>query len=181
MKNSKKIMAVIILVLLLLGVTVGYSVLTTSLNISGISKIKNATWDVHFSNIRVTTGSVTPVSAPAISENGLTITYDVDLMVPGDFYEFTVDVVNSGTIDAELVSDPEITGVSTEQDAFVNYTFLDSNGDPVVEGTEIRAGRTKKYRVRVEFDRDIDETILNTISSDETMNLKVKMNWQQAS
>ena len=52
MKKGKKIIGLVVLLLLVLSVTVGYSYLSASLNINGTSKIKTASWDVHFNNIQ---------------------------------------------------------------------------------------------------------------------------------
>ena len=180
MRKGNKFLVVAILILLLLGVTVGYSVLTTVLNISGVSRIKDTTWDIHFDNIQVKSGSVTPVSAPSITSDGLTITYNVNLDKPGDFYEFSFDVVNSGGIDSKLVENPEIIGVSTSQDQYVNYSFSDINGNVVREGDSILSGQRKTYKVRVEFEKNINNAMFDSISNGEELELEVRMNWQQA-
>ena len=178
-KKGKKGLSVLLLLLLLLGVTIGYSVLSTTLNINGTSKIANATWDVHFANIVANTSStVTPSSGPTISADGHTITYNVDLDIPGDFYEFAVDVENTGSIDAKLKTVPTISGVSTEQDVYVNYTFLHSDGTAVAANEVIAAGAKDTYKVRVEFDREIENDDLPEEEQDLT--LTVVMNWEQA-
>ena len=52
----------------------------------------------------MTNGSVsigTGDKAAVITPNDTTeVTYEVTLAKPGDFYEFTVDAVNAGTVDA---------------------------------------------------------------------------------
>ena len=48
----------LILILLLLMLSVGYAALQSILNINGISTINNATWDIHFENVVINSGSV---------------------------------------------------------------------------------------------------------------------------
>ena len=71
-ENGRKGFVFLLLLLLLLAVTIGYSILSDTLNINGTSKISGATWKVHFTNVSSgSTGSVTPVQAPKISNDEL--------------------------------------------------------------------------------------------------------------
>ena len=183
MKNKIKIyLTVLVLVLLLLGITVGYSVLSTSLNITGTSKIGTASWNVHFENINITTGSVTATTAPAITTNNgvadTKITYAIELSNPGDFYEFTVDVKNAGSIDAKLSALPTLSGVSEAQDVYTNYTFTHQDGTAITAGETLAAGASRKFKVRVEFDKNISASQLPATT--QNMVLTVDMNYEQA-
>lgn len=180
-KKQRRLRNMILLLLLIIGVSIGYAVLSTGLNITGTSKIKNATWDVHFENAQPTTVSnVTPIVAPIASatEKTTTITYTVELNKPGDIYEFTVDVVNKGSVDAKLTAPPTIAGISTEQDAYTNYSFTHVNGDSVKMGEEIAPGESEKFKVRIEYDRNITNEQLNPTT--QNLTLTVAMNYQQA-
>ena len=178
MKKTKRRLSVIVLLLLLMSVTIGYSALSSNLYITGTSKISNAKWDVHFDEPTVATGSVTTTNPPELSNEDLSITYSVVLTKPGDFYEFTVDVVNDGTVAAKLNAVPTISGVSPAQDVYTNYTFTHANGSAVTAGETIAAGSSASFKVRVEFDRNISADDLP--ESEQTMNLKVEMNYVQA-
>ena len=46
MKNRKK-NRILLLLILLLAVTIGFALLSTTLKINGISGIKKNTWDIH--------------------------------------------------------------------------------------------------------------------------------------
>lgn len=178
MKNKgKKYLSIVILLLLLVGITVGYATLSSNLNISGTSTIGVSDWDVHFENLATTSGSVTPTTAPQISANQLSITYAVPLSVPGDFYEFTVDVRNAGTIPAKLSALPTVSGVSAAQDVYVNYTFTHTDGTAIVAGEKLAAGASKNFKVRVEFDRNITSDQLPTTA--QNLNLTVAMQYEQ--
>ena len=180
MKKRKKSISVLVLLLLLLGVTVGYAALSSTLNITGTSTINSASWNVRFKagSIATTTGSVTPTTAPTIAADNLNISYAITLNQPGDFFEFTVDVENAGGIDAKLGAVPTISGVSGTQANYVNYTVTYSDNTAPAVNDSLAHGATKKYKVRVEFKRDIDASQLPT--APETLNLTCSMNYVQA-
>ncbi len=178
MKQVKRSVSVIVLLLLLVGITVGYSALSQTLNINGTSTISKTTWNVHFANVTITTGSVTATTAPTATGNAVSLDYAVNLQKPGDFYEFTVDVKNDGTVAAKLSALPTLSGVSTAQDVYVNYTFTHSDGTAITVGETIAAGASKKFKVRVEFDSSISASQLP--SSEQTLNLTASMNYVQA-
>lgn len=176
-KKSGKKVVLSLLALLLLTITVGYAALSTTLNINGTSKINNATWDVHFKNLEVTEGSVSATKAATIDSGKTAIDYNVELIKPGDFYEFTVDVTNTGTIDAKLGEAPILSGVSAEQDVYTNYTVTYSDNTAINKDDKLAAGATKKLKVRVEFDRNITNSQLPTEA--QPLNLTFAMNYVQ--
>ncbi len=104
MNNKKTIYGIIFILICLVGI--GYAALVSNITITGTAAIKSATFDVHFENITLTNGSVeiniTAGDSAATIEptNRTRIDYSVTLEEPGDFYEFTVDVVNAGSMDA---------------------------------------------------------------------------------
>ncbi len=51
--RRKKQITYLLLLALMFSMSLGYAVLNTSLNISGISSLANAKWDIHFDNIVV--------------------------------------------------------------------------------------------------------------------------------
>ena len=178
-KKGRKGFLALILLLLLIGVTIGYSILSDTLNIHGTSKIKNATWKVHFTSVSAgATGSVAPVQAPTIASDELNISYEVNLDKPGDFYEFTATVKNDGSVDAKLSSAPVLTGVSAAQDVYLNHTFTHTDGSAVTAGETLVAGASVTYKVRIEFDRNITNDQLP--SAEQNLSLNVKMDWEQA-
>ena len=176
-KKSNRKFVLLVLALLLFTITVGYAALSTTLNINGTSKINNATWDVHFKNLEVTAGSVSATKAATIDSGTTAIDYNVELIKPGDFYEFTVDVTNTGTIDAKLGEAPILSGVSAEQDVYTNYTVTYSDDTAINANDKLAAGATKKLKVRVEFDRNITNSQLPTEA--QTLDLKFAMNYVQ--
>lgn len=176
-KKSNRKFVLLVLALLLFTITVGYATLSTTLQINGTSKINNAAWNVHFANLNVTKGSVAATKAAAIDSATTTIDYNVELTKPGDFYEFTVDVTNAGSINAKLSAIPTLGGVSTEQDVYINYTVTYSDGKAIGANDKLAAGETKKLKVKVEFDENITSNQLPTTA--QTLNLKFAMNYVQ--
>ena len=181
-KKVKRYLSVLAFIMLLLGVTMGYSVLSQSLNISSTSLINAATFNVHFANIQVSTGSVNAVANPTTTGlNKTEMTFDVNLDEPGDYYEFTFDVENSGSVDAKLSEVPSLTGISSAQDVFINYTITHNDaGKSDVEANEVipAFGGTTSYVVRVEFDKNIVSSQYPT--SPQTLDLGVELNYVQS-
>ena len=91
--NKKKGFFSLFLFLLVLSVSLGYAYLNTTLQIDGTSQFKRASWDIHFANIQVKSGSVTPTTEATIT-NPTTVSFEATLDNPGDFYEYNVDIVN---------------------------------------------------------------------------------------
>jgi len=175
--NRKK-RNIIILVILVLAISIGFALLSSTYFINGTSTIRNSEWDVHFDNLVETDGSVAPDTEAKIEDDGLNISYTVTLDKPGDFYEFTVDVVNEGTIDAKLKTLPTITGVNTEQDVYTNYTFTHTDGSSIEVGEKIKVGEATNFKVRVEYDSSItDDSQLP--KNDQTLELEVEMIYEQ--
>ena len=107
-----------IMLISVLSLTVVYAALSQVLNISGSTEIAASNWDIYLDNAIVRTGSVS-ANAPSISGNNLSFT--ANLLKPGDYYDFSVDVVNDGTIDAmidSIVKTPELTA---EQSKFFKF------------------------------------------------------------
>lgn len=180
--KKKRGLSILVLLVLLLTITIGYSLLSTTLNINGTTTISKPTWDIHFANVQVTsgsqtTGSTAPVIATTGTNAGLLITYSPRLNQPGDFYEFTADIVNAGSINAVLGS-ITLGGVSAAQDVYTNYTVKYSNGTAIAANDTLNAGVTRTIRVRVEFDSNITQAQLP--SSAQTLNLTCALVYNQA-
>lgn len=176
-------MVVVLLLVLLLGISVGYAFLQSTLSISGSSAINNSTWDIHWNNVQITDGSIggaLVTKNATIDSSRTTVDYQIKLNQPGDFYEFTVDAVNSGTIDGMVgsvvskVNGSEITALPSALQYSVKY----ADGLPINPKQKLVAGATETYKVRVEFKRDIEPSQLP--STEETYNLNFSVAYQQA-
>ena len=174
-KNKKYY--ILLIILLLLGVTFGYAVLNTTLNITGRSNISKNTWDLHFENVQITTGSVEATKVPAI-ENSTTVDFEAQLNLPGDFYEFTIDVVNDGTIDAMIDCITKTPTLTEAQAKYLNYIIEYQNGESINTKQLVAKNSFVRLKVRVEFRKDITASDLPTTS--ETLNLAFTVNYVQS-
>lgn len=176
MKNKKE-KIIVYVCLLILCISVGYAALSTTLNITGVSNIKSAKWDVHFDNLKVNNDSVTATSPAVIDATKTAVNYSVSLLKPGDSYSFTVDVVNSGTIDA-MVSVVSNTGLSDEQKKYVSYSVTYSNGLEVNTKDSLNAGDKRKLKVEVRYRTDLSASDLP--NEDKLLDLTFKVTYVQA-
>ncbi len=117
-ERRTKIMVLVTLIVAILGLTVAFAALSTTLTINGTASVGGATWDVHFEEYEVdgafTTDSVelkyaviegdaTINSTPTLTGTSLT-GINVTLTKPGDYVGFALKIVNDGTIDAKIES-----------------------------------------------------------------------------
>ena len=113
-KNSNRNIIITILVILLLALAIGYAAFSDVLSISGTANAKG-TFDLEFQNAEVVknVGADADKTTAVISEDKNTLTVNIaDLSYPGSGVEFSVDIVNVGTIPAEVqaVTPTNITG-----------------------------------------------------------------------
>ena len=182
-KDKNNGLLVVGLLLLVVVIGVGYAALQSTLNINGTANIGTNTWNIYFTNISVTNGSVTATTEPeVIGTSTTTLTYGVTLNQPGDFYEFTVDVVNGGTINAAL-SSQSLTGA--EDYNFIKYTVTLADGSAVPSNLSLAGGNgtnpggSTTLKVRVEYDRETVNT--NNVSlTIPPLTLTYQMNFVQA-
>ena len=178
MKNNKKKKYIIILFLLVLSLSVGFALLQANLKINGSSKIQGSSWDIHFENLNVTNGSVALSSgdvAATIQSSRTDITYTVTLNLPGDYYEFTVDAVNAGSVDGmvESVTSKLNNQPITTLPNYLKYSVTYETDDEIEINHLLKAGDSETYKVRVEYKRDIENTDMLTTAQTLTFNFGV--------
>ncbi|MBQ6498229.1 MAG: hypothetical protein IJI58_05890, partial [Bacilli bacterium] len=172
----------ILLIILILGLGIGYAYINSDLNINGTAQVNSANWDVHWANIQVTNGSVSGtnvVTAPTIS-NSTTVNYSIILDKPGDFYEFTVDAVNGGSIDAMIDTiDSKLNGATiTTLPDYLNYTVAYSDDGALQPNHQLLHNTTETYKVRIEYRTDIE---LNQLpATNQTLSLQFTVTYRQA-
>ena len=159
-------------------ISVGYAVLSKTLAINGNSEVKKNTWDIHFENIQLTNGSVETASPPTLDNNNPSVSFAIALDLPGDFYEFTVDVVNAGTIDAMIDSINKTPELTVEQAKYLNYVIEYQNGEQITKNQLVSKDSFVRLKVRVEYKKDITASDLPTTS--ETLNLGFTLNYVQS-
>ena len=144
--------------------------LLTFLN-PNISNANDLRWDLYFENIRITEGSI-PANQDAtiVGPSHAEITFDVTLQVPGDYYEFTVDVINNGTVDA-MISQVGIDGLSATQEKYISYEVRYSDGMIVNINDKLKAGTRENLRVLLKYKEEISPNDLPAATSSMTLSL----------
>ena len=151
--KDKNSVFLVIGILLVVGIiTVGYAALQATLQINGTANIGGATWDIHFENIEETAATnVTANPAPsAPDDTTTTLTYGVNLVKPGDIYQFTAKIVNDGTIDARL-DELVLSGASSLP--YVSYTITYSDLSPIENDDTLLAEEEWTVLVTVQYSR----------------------------
>ena len=172
MKDMSKEHKILLFIVLLLAIGVGYALLTVNLRINGTASITDGRWNIHFENYQQTVNStISPTSgnAPVITGDTTTeISYTVDFQEPGDVYEFTIDIVNGGTMDATVISLDKTVKiqnvVQTTIPTYLDYSVTYSNGNPYTIPHALVVDGTDSILVRVEFKRDITATQLAEVA-----------------
>ena len=156
--------------------SIAYAALSVTLNIVGSAQVNASNWDIHLNNVVVTNGSVNS-TAPNI--NGVnSLNFSATLTKPGDFYEFTVDIVNGGTIDAMINNVIKTPTLTAEQAKYFKYEVSYQNGDAISIKQNITAGSTTPIKVRIEYRTDLVSSDLP--NSNTTLNLGLTLEYVQS-
>ena len=156
--------------------TIAYAALNAVLTIQGSAQVTSADWDIHLANPKVTSGSAT-TNVPQIKTNS-TMDFSTTLNMPGDFYEFTVDVVNSGSIDAmieSVIKNPEL---DASQKKYLNYEITYQNGESITTKQTLSKGTTMPIKVRIEYRKDLVASDLPTTNT--TLNMSLTLEYVQS-
>ena len=188
MKNRKR-NKLFILVIILLGITIGYAALTSTLKINGSTAVTKNTWNIYWDNIANQDG-VTPTTSQIVSENANhpnnIVNFEVAFDKPGDYYEFTVDAVNAGTLDAmitdielkvndnpiiNIVNNSLVTVSPSPLPSYIKYTVTYADGKEIglnhlLPKMSNNVETTKTYKIRVEYDK---EAVTNDTLVDENV------------
>lgn len=153
-EKSVRVIAMIGICVLVLGLAIGYSALSTNLNITTKTTLKGSTWSIKFANISEAniTGSATEVTAPVLTATSIDL--DISLLKPGDTISYTFDVVNDGTIDAILSEDPILSGLDSDD---INYTLTYSDNTAIKEADTLSNGVTRHLKLTVGFKSSVTE------------------------
>ena len=151
--NKKRKSTYKIFFLILVGMTVGFAALNTTLQLIGTLNIARTTWNIHWENPTKIGGVTATQDVHLKTGDNTTVEYQVNLSNPGDYYEFTVDAKNDGTIDAM------VTGISNkiyENNVEVNPTYLEStitysDGDAIDYNHLLAASKKETYKVKVQY------------------------------
>ena len=156
--------------------TVVYAALSTTLNITGTAQVTAASWDIYLDNVQLNSQSATTTVATITDK--VTATFSTTLTNPGDFYEFTVDVVNNGSIDAMIDSVTKTPELTDNQKKYLNYIVEYQNGESINTKHLVEKNSYVRLKVKVVFRKDISASDLPSAS--ETLNLAFRVNYVQS-
>lgn len=182
-KKSHKSLLLALVLLLSLSITVGYAVISSELNIDGTTVVKKNSWKVIISSItNVKKSGATVTTAPTASEanNTVTVSYNVTLNKPGNYYEFEFTVKNGGTLPIKLSAVPTVSPTLTAAEKkYFEHTITETDGSTItVANSNIAAGATKTYKVKVSY-KDVSSAS-DLPSADNTKNMSITLNYTQA-
>lgn len=166
-RKSNKNIILIILLLIIVGMAVGYAALSQALVINGTANI-TAEWKILFTDIKEGT-LVGAESKTAPSYTATTATFDVNLLYPGASAQYVVTVANQGNINAVLTSVDGIDTANAAAQTDITYS-INANADD-----ELNAGTTKDYTVTVTWNADA-----TTIPETKSKTATITLNYEQA-
>ena len=140
--------------------TIAYSALSAVLTINGNARVSAADWDIYLANPKVTNGSAT-TNLPVIKTSS-TLEFSTTLNMPGDFYEFVVDVVNGGDIDAMIENVVKTPDLTAEQAKFLKYEITYQNNEPITTKQLLAKNTSMPIKVRIEYRKDLNNSDLPT-------------------
>ena len=167
MRKNKRQRKVQLYLLIVLGLTIGFALLSTTLYINGTANIKSNRWSIHWddTSISETAGSITPITEANVTDTEKkNINFEVELALPGDFYEFTVDAINDGTIDGkikniniEFYTDNGQTKLNSLP-SYIKYSFTHDDGTAYTDNEILEHGKSIGYKFRIEYDSEATTT-----------------------
>lgn len=184
-------------ILLVMGISLGYALISSTLTINGTASVKSNTFSVIWSKVEdeTITGSVGKeiVSPATISADKTTINFSVKLDKPGDAYQFKAYRKNAGSIDATLDSTNPVEvigmydlGTTTLKYDKIFLSILDptqtSNPNTNIYhnltlAPDLLANKENYVVVKLEYTDDLEASDL--LAEDLTLDLSIKLNYVQ--
>lgn len=155
-QKNTQMFVIAILAVAVLTMSVGFAVFTQTLDINGNVTVASSKWSIAFD----TTSYVESDGSVAVSDanrtlSGTSMTYNVTLSKPKDFYEFTVKVKNTGTFDANLTG-ITMSGLDADKAKYLKYVITYNGTEYTTDTTELSIPLAKTtgeatVKVRVEY------------------------------
>lgn len=172
MKDKKTWTTFTIIIAIIAVVTfagIAYAAFSQQLDINGSATVSATSWKIKFANLQPVskTGSAKELTAPTINTNDTKIgDYSVTLTLPGDSVSYSFDVVNEGTLDAQISSltipTPTCTGSGDNSTADatnvcdnISYTLKYSDGTAVQTSDALEAGKTKSMVLTLTYSSNV--------------------------
>lgn len=183
-KNTQTLI-IAVLAVAVLTLSVGFAAFSQRLDMNGTVSVTSSSWNVHFDtdSFAKTTGSQ---DVTTTSITGTSISWQSTLTKPGDYAEFTVNVLNEGTFDAVLKS---ITMSSiADHEKYLKYEiYYGDSSSPytaTTEGLSIslakKAGTATSVPVKVKVTYIQPENSADLPASSVDVALTASLNYEQA-
>lgn len=173
MKNSRngKVIAIIGLSIMVVGLSVGFSALSTRLVFNGMATVEKSSWGVEFqSNGELKAslvGDAKEIKAPELLATSIK-DYKVSITSPGDSVTYNFVIKNTGTIDAKIstLTMDKLTctgfGDKAEADAanlcnHLTYSFKYADGNPIAVDNVLTAGESKNVTLTLQYDSAVSD------------------------
>ncbi len=160
----------------IIGITVAFAAIQTTLQITGTATMNTATWGVKFENLSspALTGSASVTTAPTLADTSIGA-FAVEITKPGDAIVYTFDVTNTGSLNAKIgtftkAANPTCTGTSVTQaeaDATtvcsgLTYTLTYTNGGATVAANDtLASGQTKNMTLTLSYSGGLTDDDVN--------------------
>ena len=176
---NKKVI-IIILSVMILGLSIGYAALSSSLNITGSARLGATadSWNINFKNAKCTGYNYAEAGNIEIKNKTTIELSNSKLKAPKDYIICNFDIVNDGTIDAKVTSitNPKkdkftYTGSgankTTDEETVKNGLVAEMKYQDNTEiklGDELKAGETKKAYIKISLSDDMSSLPSSDIS-----------------
>ena len=163
-KTKKKNYALVVLLVLLIGISVGYAAFGQTLNINGTANA-NGNFKLAFTSATISPNVGAEDSTTSISANGDTLSINMDLDYPGAGGVVNTTIKNTGSIAAKL-NNLNIEGID-DPDIKVSFSGLN-----LEDGEVIGPDETKDVTITVEWDENS--------TTAKTLNFKATLDYIQS-
>lgn len=150
MRKKKKL----IILLLVLFLSIGFAILSANLSINGGVGFNSNNFDVHFENIKVISEDVDYSTLEVDSSDNTKINASINFKEPSEIFEYSVDVVNGGGIDA--IFDSLTNNINSTLEDYISVDIKYFDNSSINQNDLLRMGQSKRIRVKITYNYDID-------------------------
>ena len=174
MKKNKYLLITIVLLSIMF---IGYSIMSKNIKINGHAGIQKNTWSIHWDNnsINVTTGSVSSPTPIVTDFDQQVVEFSTILHQPKDYYEFTIDVVNDGSIDG-MIEKIEYKIYKNDEEVplpkFLDYKVTYEDGKEIRENYLLKKNSRETFKIKVLYRDDIEK---EDLPDDDTFKIDIKV------
>ncbi|NMA50325.1 MAG: hypothetical protein GX951_00540 [Mollicutes bacterium] len=160
--NQAQVVLTSIFGVIIIVMSVGFATLTSQLNINGNVAVKSSNYNVYLddTSYQIAAGSQ-PIEPPTIL--GTTITYNATLNQPGEFIEFSINVLNQGTMDTYLKA-ITLGGITDSYKDYISYVITYNSVEYTETTTDLNVLLSKDtgletITIKVVYSSSLDEVM----------------------